>query len=194
MESIFTLPYPEYAVASLFQKNFKKGDDYSIQIPLSRQQKGIDLLLYHQKTKRAVSLQIKSSRSWYGRPPKRKSRKEKFEYYAWFRSFNYQKGLADFYVFFILYPKNDLGSKKLDKNRDIKKWWNSKVVIFNDNEIGQLLKEIKTKEGKPEKFFGFGFNEKSDDIVLTRGLGEHVSFKENLFENKIKEIKKNLQK
>ncbi len=73
MESIFTLPYPEYVIASLLQKHLKKKQGYSVQIPLSRQQKGIDLLVYNQKTKKAVSIQVKSSRSWQRKPVKREN-------------------------------------------------------------------------------------------------------------------------
>ena len=49
MEAIFSLPYPEFAIATILQKNFKKKDGFSIQIPLSRQQKGLDLLVYNQR-------------------------------------------------------------------------------------------------------------------------------------------------
>ncbi len=193
MEAIFTLPYSEYAVATLLQKNFKKSDGYSIQIPLSRQQKGIDLLIYNQKTKKAISIQVKSSRSWYGTPSKTTSSKEKFQYYSWFNNFDYERGIADFYVFFILYPKNSFAQKRLDKTKDLKKWWDSCMVTFNDKEIELLLKNLKTKEGKPESFFGFGFNEKSKDIYITRGFKKPVSYKKNLIENKMDEMKKRLK-
>ncbi len=191
MESIFSLPYPEYVVATLLQKHLKKKEGYSVQIPLSRQQKGIDLLVYNQKTKKAVSIQIKSSRSWQRKPAKRKNVK-KFQHGAWFRKFDYEKGIADFYTFFILYPVGKLSGKRLDKTKALKKWWNYKVLIFNDKKMRALLKRIKTKEGKSESFFGFGFNDGSKDIYITRGFKEPTRYTSHLFEHKIREIKKAL--
>jgi len=193
MEAIFTLSYPEYTVAITFQNYFKKGDGYSVHIPLSRQQKGIDLLLYNQNTKKAVSLQIKSSRTWYQKPPRWKKAKERFQYAAWFRNFRYEKGIADFYALFILYPKEQFGKKRLDKAKRQKKWWNSKVLIFNDSEMHTLLRKIKTKEGKAESFFYVGFNENTNDIFITRGFPNPLQCKDKLLENKIREIKRRLK-
>jgi len=59
MDAIFTLPYTEYVVATYLQK--KEG--YSVQIPLSRQQKGIDLLVCSLQSRKAASIQVKSSRA-----------------------------------------------------------------------------------------------------------------------------------
>ena len=59
MEAIFSLPYPEFAIATILQKNFKKKDGFSIQIPLSRQQKGLDLLVYNQKSKKPSQSKLK---------------------------------------------------------------------------------------------------------------------------------------
>ena len=96
MEAIFTLSYPEYTVATYLQQHFKKSEGYSVSIPMSRQQKGFDLLMYNLKTKRAASFQVKSSRTW---PPKKPD--EGFQYSAWFSRFEISENV-DFYVFFIL--------------------------------------------------------------------------------------------
>ena len=50
MEPIFILPYSEYEVINLIQNKVKKKDGFSCFIPVSRQQKGIDFILYSSKT------------------------------------------------------------------------------------------------------------------------------------------------
>jgi len=188
MESIFTLPYPEYVIATLLQKHLRKKQGYSVQIPLSRQQKGLDLLVYSQKTKKAVSIQVKSSRSWERKPTKRKN-VQKFQHGAWFRRFDCKKGIADFYAFFILHPVRKLSGKRLDKTKALKKWWGYKVLIFKDKEMRTLLRKIKTKEGKPESFFGFGFDDDSKDIYGTRGWKKPTRYTSHLFEHTVRKIR-----
>jgi len=63
MESIFTLPYSKYKVAEELQKKLPKKDGYSVLIPISRQQKGFDLMLFNYKTSKHITIQIKASRS-----------------------------------------------------------------------------------------------------------------------------------
>jgi len=181
MEAVFTLPYPEYVVATTLQNKFKKKDWYSVSIPLSRQQKGVDLFLYNQRNKQTKSIQIKSSRAYHWKEG------WNYQYYAWFRRFDYGVGTADYYFFFILYPTSSLESKTLNKSKTIKKRWRNKIVVLSDNEMNTLFRDIKTKKWKPESFFGFWFDEHSDDIFVTRWL-DNISYKNNLFENKVKEI------
>jgi len=49
MDGIFTLPYSEVYVAETLNHLFRPKEGYGVFIPSSRQQKGIDLLLYNQK-------------------------------------------------------------------------------------------------------------------------------------------------
>lgn len=186
MEAIFTLSYPEYTVAMHLQQYFKKSEGYSVSIPLSRQQKGFDLLMYNLKTKRAVSLQVKSSRIWSTKKPD-----EDFQYSAWFNRFQINDNV-DFYVFFILYPINALDKKRLGKENP-NKWWRSRIVLLDNAEISALFRELKTKKGEPERFFYFGFNEVPLDIFITRGLPQIKSLKENLLEFQIKKLKGSLE-
>ena len=184
MEAIFSLPYPEFAIATILQKNFKKKDGFSIQIPLSRQQKGLDLLVYNQKSKKAISIQVKSSRNY-----KQKEGAE-FQYCSWFRKFEYTKGLNDYYVFFILYEKNL--KKRLDRVKP-NKWWWDKILIFNDKEMKHILDNIRTKKGSPEHFFAIGFNEGSKGVFITRGFPVPRKVTGNLIEKKKLEILKKLR-
>ena len=77
---------------------------------------------------------------------------------------------------------------KLSHTRNIKKWYDIKLLIFSDSEIGKFLKNLDDK-----RFFGFGYNSNSKDIFLTRGLKNKIpSYKKHLFENKLIEIKNKL--
>lgn len=189
MDAIFTLPYPEYIVASQLQKLLKKKEGYSVQIPLSRQQKGIDLLVYSSQSRKAASIQVKSSRAYIGKAPKRKGKKEKFDNALWFRNFNYEKGIADFYMLFGLYRKSDIINKRLDKSKKTRKWWDYKILIFTDKEMGKFLESLLTRRGEKESFFSFGFNDGSDEIFAVRGFRSPKSRKKDLIGNKIGAIK-----
>ena len=59
----FSIDYPEYHIAGLLQKEFPKQSNYSMSIPLSRQQKYYDLLLHNGNNKRCLTIQVKSSRT-----------------------------------------------------------------------------------------------------------------------------------
>jgi len=191
MEPIFTLPYSEFAVAKELIKHFKKKEGYSISIPISRQQKGFDVLLYNQKTKKSVAMQVKSSRTWEGTIPKRKLKHERFKYYTWFNTFQVEEGYADFYILFGVYTKSIHG-KKLDKSREIKKWYSHILLCLNEKEMIDFLKELTTKsEDKQDTKFGFGFNDEKR-ICLTRGATNQPEISKFLFTTKIREIKKAL--
>ncbi|HUD19246.1 MAG TPA: hypothetical protein VMR81_02315 [Patescibacteria group bacterium] len=194
MDSIFTLPFSEYKVALILQNELKKKDGYSLYIPLSRQQEGVDLIIHNLKTKKTLTIQIKSSRSYEGIPSKRNNRIV-HQHSSWFNNFlyKYKEGIADYYVFFTPYPILSRGNGiKLDKTTP-DKWWGFKSLLFSDNEMGTLLNEIKTKKGKVESKFGFGFDEENDSIYLTRGSDRPVLYTNNLLENKISELKQKLQ-
>jgi len=193
MDAIFTLPYSEYVVATHLQKLLKKKEGYSVQIPLSRQQKGIDLLVYSAQSRKAASIQIKSSRAYRSKAPKRKSKKERFSNALWFRNFDYEKGVADFYILFGLYPKSDIINKRLDKSKKTRKWWDYKILIFTDQQMRKFLRSILTKHGKKELFFSFGFNDWSREIFAVRGFKCPKSYKKYLIENKIATIKEFLK-
>ena len=74
MQPQFTLPYSEFKVAEILNQKFKP---YSVFIPTSSQEKGIDLILYNRKaTKdRVVTIQVKSSRAYYESNKLSKSKK-----------------------------------------------------------------------------------------------------------------------
>ena len=64
MEPIFTISYSEYSVISELSHYLKKNDGYSLYIPASRQEKGVDFILRNSRSRKCVSFQVKGSRSY----------------------------------------------------------------------------------------------------------------------------------
>lgn len=188
MDPVFTLPYPEYIVGEQLAKLLPKKMDYSVNLPLSRQQQGFDLLVYSARSGKVARIQIKSSRSYPGKPAKRRSTLERFNHNLWFNNFEFRDNAADFYVLFGLYSK--LG---LDKRVRKKKWYGNKMLIFRDKEMKSFLEAVRTKSGKRDRFFAFGFDSDSLDIVLTRGANQRKSFNKFSLEHRIKDLKRFLR-
>ncbi|MEK6645672.1 MAG: hypothetical protein AABY84_03235 [Candidatus Firestonebacteria bacterium] len=195
MNPIFTLPYSEYAVAMALRKHFKKKDQFSILIPLSRQQKGYDLLLYNNKSKKCVTLQIKSSRN-YEHQKTYKGVDVSLKNHLWFNRFKIKKGSADYYIFFAPYLKNKVEGKKLNKDRKISKWYDKLILVFTESEMSKFVKKLKNKtNNKQSNYFSFAFD-REEDVHLTRGRGNKNPVKADkyLFDNKIREIFRRLHK
>jgi hypothetical protein len=73
MEPVFMLQWPEFVVAQRLQSLLPPKERYSILIPLSRQEKGIDLaVLYRRKNDmtETTTTQVKASRSYSSKPPR----------------------------------------------------------------------------------------------------------------------------
>lgn len=67
-------------------------------------------------------------------------------------------------------------------------------MVFSDRETAALMRSIRTTKGKEGLFFSFGFDAGSKDVFLCRGVREPISYKRNLLERKVKEIKAMLDK
>jgi len=179
MEGIFSLPYSEHEAINQIQKLFKKQDGYSILIPTSRQQKGIDFAILNLKNKKILKVQVKSSRSYLH------NSKNRYRYNFWFNNFidKYEKGIADIYILFGLYP---VYSIKADIKSD---FWKSIILVLTDEKMYSLLKKVKTKkEKKPDKFFSFGFDDEKH-IYGTRGFFEKIDMSEFVLKNKEKQLR-----
>lgn len=171
----FSIEYPEYHIAEKLQKIFPKNGNYSVSIPMSRQQKYYDLLLLNANNKRCITIQVKSSRTYI-------ETKKEYNYYAWLNTFGVNE-FTDLYFIYISYPKFDevTFSPKADLG--------TKILVFRQDEMKEIIQTIKTKSGKPDKFFGFGFNIKDDGIFGTRGFDTKEDFSEYIFNNRIMFIK-----
>jgi hypothetical protein len=163
LEPIFTIPWPEFVVAEKLQNNLLRRDGYSIFVPLSRQEKGIDLAILKKidiLESSVVTIQVKASRTYVSQAPKRKGT-FRFQYYTWFNRFDVPER-ADFIVLFGNYPIN-LGNHGIGS----KIRYQDYSILFTNEEMQQFFNDCKTKSGKPDSMFGFGFNDLSK-IVQTR--------------------------
>lgn len=162
MEPIITLPYSEWLVAQQLMKALPASQGYSVYAPLSRQEKGVDLLLARRLNgvTRAATLQVKYSRA-YERPPR-----AQYRFSTWFRAFQVSER-ADFFVLASLYPHIDGRGSGVQSS-----WWLPMLLLLRRDEIAELMSSLRTRSGKAERMFYFGFN-KPDRVVLTRGAPEH---------------------
>ena len=189
MNPIFSLPYSEYEAIIQMQHHFKKKDGFSIFIPTSRQQKGIDFIILNTTNSKVLRFQVKGSRPYDGE-------NERFKHTFWFNNFSfpdrYKLGAADVYILFGLYP-----AYNVDKNiKSRSQFWKSLVLAFRDSEMRKFLDGIRTKKGEKDRFFYISFNDPSAEIVVTRGNPNRQKkiedIKDHLLANKVPELKKKL--
>lgn len=165
MEPVFTLPWSEYVVAERLQQLFKREEGTTVFLPLSRQEKGVDLALVRKLAggkSRTVTVQVKVSRAHLPLPAKREST-VRYKNYLWFNRIG-PVG-ADFYVligFFAPDPSSTARSKDPNKYQDV-------VLVFSQAEMVKLMDSCLTvRDRNPDRYFGFGFDE-PDAIYQTRG-------------------------
>jgi len=185
MEPVFTLPYSEYAVVNEFNRHFGKRDGFSIYVPASRQEKGVDFLLHYSIGNRCLRFQVKSYRC-YINENQRSLAKGNVKYNLWFNNFinRYTRDQADFYVLFGLYP-----AYGIDKSIHSKKsLWRSLILCLRDEEMGELLEQVKTKKKeKQDRFFGIGFDSPKA-IYGTRGFATRRDMTPRLLDRQVKAI------
>lgn len=167
------IDYGEYIAAEVLLKHLNvsknKFKEYSIFAPLSRQEKGVDLILYNRTSSKTATIQVKFSRS-YVRTRKRKPSTN----YLWFNNFKIDKeAKADFYILVGNYLKGDhktiIAKEGLTVNAID---FSSIVLIYTYAEIIEELRKIRKKnKNEPDSKFGFEFRDEND-IVLTRGYVE----------------------
>lgn len=159
MNPIFTLPYSEFALANQLQHSFPRSEGFSIFVPTSRQEKGIDLILVQRSRgkSKVITFQIKSSRTWTPKNPKA----TQFQYNSLFNNFNVQEEGADYYLIFASYfiHRDEIKLKAIPQDL---------TLLFTNGEMVDFLKRVKTNSGSRDRFFGFGFND-DEKIVHNRG-------------------------
>jgi hypothetical protein len=185
MEPVFTLQWPEFVVAQRLQSLLPRKDGYSVLVPLSRQEKGIDLAVLHRTPSGAsntITFQVKASRTYLHAPAKRKDT-VRFRFNTWFNRFDVPD-LADFVILFGMYAP-DLGkTTKVSAN-----WYEHCSLIFTRDEMRQFMANCKTVSGTPDRMFGFGFNDMSR-IIMTRGDMNRSGkdYSDHLLERRITEL------
>jgi hypothetical protein len=179
MNPVFTLPYSEFAVAQEMQKLVRSC---SVFVPASRQQKSVDLLLFNLETAKVISIQVKSSRV-YPSSPRVNSVRRQFIHTTWFNVFDVPSE-PDWFILVGIYPQDHGHTKSQSAT-----WWSTIMLAFTQDEMSQFMQTVRTKSGKADRFFYFGFDNKTE-IFQTRGRedGSNPSFTDKLLENRISEL------
>ncbi len=180
MDPIFTIPYSEFCVAQKLSETFKKKDGYSVYVPLSRQEKGVDLILARRdkNENKLISIQVKASRFYPG------THGPKFD--ICFNTFKVP-GNAEFIFLVAVYPD-------IEKSRKTSSAWLPLILVFSNKDMTKFIENVKTKKaGKPDSWFYFSFDDVAK-IKRTRGNGAEDSnnYSDHLLSNKIEEIRKSL--
>lgn len=164
MDPVFTLQWPEFLLANRLQKLLPKSQGYSVLIPVSRQEKGFDIAVIRNRpngTSRVATIQIKASRAYAQKPPKRTSiKRHRFE--TWFTRFKVPKE-ADYFLLFGLFAPEAGRTKKVGTH-----WYRDCTLLFTQEEMKKFMAKCLTRGGKPDRMFGFGFDDERK-VVQTRG-------------------------
>jgi hypothetical protein len=186
MEPIFLLPYSEFCVAQQLARLLPAKKGYSLYVPLSRQQPGVDLLIARRRNQRigAASIQVKSSRTYPNSMPKARTKKA-FRYITWFPNFKCPSQ-ADFFCLIWFYPAVDK-----DQRRKHGTWWVPQILLFSQSEMRPFLKSVRTRHGKRDRFFYFAFNQ-AGEAVQTRGdsKGRYRDFSKHFLSRRIAKLRR----
>ena len=185
MDAMFTITYGEYIAAD---KLVSKIKNTSIFVPASRQEKGIDLILYKDDNgiNKNCTIQVKQSRTY--NKSKEITSDEKTIHTTgdlWFNTFKVPDN-AEWFLFvgtrFIIPEKyKDAGIFDVE----------SKPIIlaFTNEEMKKFMSEVrkKTKPDEADNSFGFSYNN-SGHIYQTRGFASNRNMDKYLLEKRIKDI------
>jgi hypothetical protein len=189
MDPVFTLQWPEFILANRLQRLLPKSEGFSVLVPTSRQEKGIDLAIVKKRinrSSRVVTLQIKASRTYAQAAPKRVTT-ERFRFHTWFNRFDVPKE-ADFFLLFGMYAPDASRTKRIGPE-----WYRDCTLLFTQEEMKKFMSSCLTVGGTPDKMFGFGFSDESR-VVQTRGDRDRRfrDFTRRLLDNRVHLLKRKL--
>ncbi len=187
MDAMFSIPYGEYAVADKLTKLIS-SKKVSIFIPASRQEKGIDMIVYafDGKKNQFASVQVKQSRTYYqDKVIVVNGKSVPVSGYLWFNRFDVPDN-ADWLILTgtrVIHPATW-------KNAGIKDVsWDPIMLAFTRNEMNAFMNNVKQRKNptKDDKMFGFWYDEEGN-IYQTRGCFVNREMNAYLIENRIAEI------
>jgi len=147
MEPVFTLPYSEFRTANRLADFFKKQDGYSVLLPSSRTEKGFDLALLKQNgvKRKVITIQVKASRTYGGKPPKREST-QRFAHRTWFQTFSVPSE-TDWIFLVGMYPNSEDKTRKSSAA-----WWQEIILCFTRQEITDFSAKLKLEKEHQTSF------------------------------------------
>ena len=189
MDAIFTIPYGEYAATDKLVKCAKvAGEKVSAFIPASRQEKGIDLILYRDtgSANEFLTVQVKQSRTYYeNKVLKVNGQKVPVVGACLFYRFDVPDN-ADWFLFVgtrVVHPQSwDKASI-----RDVS--WDPLILAFNKSEMKSFMAGVKQRKDptKDDKMFDFCYND-NGKVYQKRGCQEPRDVTQYLLENRINDI------
>jgi len=187
MDAMFSIPYGEYAVADKLTKLIS-SKKVSIFIPASRQEKGIDMIVYafDGKKNQFASVQVKQSRTYYqDKVIVVNGKSVPVSGYLWFNRFDVPDN-ADWLILTgtrVIHPSawKNAGIKDVS--------WDPIMLAFTRNEMSAFMNDVKQRKNptKDDKMFGFWYDEEGN-IYQTRGCSVNREMNAYLIENRIAEI------
>jgi hypothetical protein len=203
MNPIFTVPYSEYSVAEKLREELH----CSVFLPMSAQEKGIDLLLYRDNggAAKVVTVQVKMSRSYMEKDKK----SERYQWNSlWFNRFEAQSN-AEWFILMGLYPdlpnetQEEYNTETSENGRKkafgVK--WENVFLAFIYEEMKEFLEGVRQKKdvSKADRMFGFCFSKVNGEMEIYQTRGYHHGgvhcrdMRGYLLENRIEEMRKGLQ-
>lgn len=164
MDPVFTIQWPEFLLANRLSRLLPKSRGYSVFVPTSRQEKGIDLAVVRKRPNGAstvATFQVKASRTYSPAPPKRATT-QRFRFYTWFNRFAVPDE-ADFFLLFGMYAPDPQRTKPVSAF-----WYKDCTLLFTVQEMRDFMASCLTVGGGQDKMFGFGFDNETK-VIQTRG-------------------------
>jgi hypothetical protein len=176
-------------LAERLQRLFPKSKNFSVLVPASRQERGIDLALVHTSpggSSRVALLQVKASRTYSPEPPKRQTTHH-FRFYTWFNTFK-PSDHADFFLLMGMYAPDSAQTKRVGS-----RWYRDVTLLLTYVEMKKFIDNCRTVGDQPDGKFGFGFNDERQ-IFQTRGdsLRKYTDFTDCLLDKRFEMLKTHL--
>ena len=181
-----SLQWSEFVLAERLQAALTKSAGYTVWIPLSREEKGVDLAIL-KRTKDCVSqtatIQVKASRTYRTDEPKRPDT-QRHAFHTWFNRFHVSDD-ADFFLLYGQYAPDVARTRKVGAT-----WYRDMTLLFTNAEMRDFMQNCKTVGGNDDPMFGFGFDDDSK-IVQIRGdsAREQKDFTDRLLGKRIQLLK-----
>lgn len=193
MDAIFTIPYGEFAAADKLINLLKTQKNVSAFVPASRQEKGIDLVLYSDTgvKNEFLTVQVKQSRTYYKNVLINVGgKKVPVTGYLWFNRFV----VPDNADWFLLVGTRVVHPKAWDKASIGDVAWDPIILAFNKDEMKAFMANVKTRKNpsKDDKMFGFHYDD-NGNIYQVRGCATNQDATKFLLENRIANILKSFK-
>ncbi len=188
MDAIFTIPYGEFAAADKLIKLATQYKKVSAFVPASRQEKGIDLILYSDASAKNefMTVQVKQSRTYYdNKVIKVSGKKVPVTGYLWFNRFD----VPDNADWFLLVGTRVVHPKAWDKAALTDVAWDPLILAFSNTEMKAFMANVKqrTNPSKDDKMFGFHYDD-NGRVYQVRGCAVNQDVTDCLLENRMPDI------